>query len=140
MRIPLVAKIGILTRIQGLWKGLISHMWLESRDLKFFPKQGQQVLDSSWWIQSTGSQRVRHNWATELNWTETAIYATWKQNTTKQKLRTALLQKNPNTLIHIDKIWKIEHWLRRRLPWIRLPDLKTSTTNTYYTHDSETCI
>ena len=38
------------------------------------------VNSGSWWwtgrpgvLQSMGSQRVRHNWATELNWTEQSI-------------------------------------------------------------------
>ena len=92
-------------------------MWRESRDFKFFPKQGQQVLDSSWWIRFMGSHRVRHDWATELNWTETAIYASWKQNKTKTQNHPPPKKKKPNTLIHIDKICKIEHWLRIRLPW-----------------------
>ena len=41
------------------------------------------VSSESWWwagkpdmLQSVGSQRVRHDWATELNWTEDAIK--WK--------------------------------------------------------------
>ena len=46
------------------------------------------VSSGSWWwtgrpgmLQSMGSQRVRHDWATELNWTETAfclhLQSTW---------------------------------------------------------------
>ena len=44
------------------------------------------VNPGSWWwtgkpgvLQSVGSQRVRHNWATELNWTEFE-YIVWPQN------------------------------------------------------------
>ena len=42
------------------------------------------VASGSWWwtgkpvvLQSMGSQRVRHNWATELNWTELMFLSRW---------------------------------------------------------------
>ena len=49
------------------------------------------VSSGSWWwtgkpgmLQSMGSQRVRHDWATELNWTEWFIYlqgcSLWKED------------------------------------------------------------
>ena len=45
------------------------------------------VTSGSWWwtgrpgvLQFMGSQRVRHDWATELNWTDMAIkWITWKK-------------------------------------------------------------
>ena len=44
------------------------------------------VNSGSWWwtgrpgvLQFMGSQRVGHDWATELNWTELIIAKTWKQ-------------------------------------------------------------
>ena len=50
------------------------------------PTQWNWVWASSggwWWagkpgvLQSTGSHRVRHDWANELNWTELKLYLVW---------------------------------------------------------------
>ena len=49
--------------------------WMASLTQWTWVCDGQGVWDGSWWwrgrpgmLQSMGSQRVRHNWATELNW------------------------------------------------------------------------
>ena len=35
------------------------------------------VMDREAWLQFMGSQRVRHDWATELNWTDIRNWLTW---------------------------------------------------------------
>ena len=50
------------------------HHWLDEHEFEWTPGvgDGQSVL------QSTGSQRVGHDWATELNWTESTACSWWE--------------------------------------------------------------
>ena len=52
------------------------HLWLDGRESEWTPGvgdgQGGLACCDSW-----GSQRVRHDWATELNWTELKLASTW---------------------------------------------------------------
>ena len=60
---------------------------LKSRDITLLTKAGRPGM-----LQSTGSQRVRHNWATDLSWTGCAILRVkekvlkFKQNHSKKRI------------------------------------------------------
>ena len=63
------------------------------------------VSSGSWWwtgkpgmLQSMGSQRVRHDWATELNWTE-QVSLRWTISFSKLAVRCFQLQENYRKLV-----------------------------------------
>ena len=67
------------TLMLGKIEGRRRRGWQRMRELSASPTQWTwvQASSGSWWwtgkpgmLQSMGSQRVRHNWVTELNWTE----------------------------------------------------------------------
>ena len=64
------------------------------------------VNSRSWWwtgrpgmLQSMGSQRVRHDWATELNWKKCLL-----------KTKKSMLHKMTETCIECEKVWRQERW------------------------------
>ena len=72
------------------------------------------VNSGSWWwtgrtdvLRFTGSQRVRHNWVTELNWTDER----WVEFNQEKNSREGILSKSKNkvvweTVLNSGKYWK----------------------------------
>ena len=67
-----ILKVGGEGDDRGLMVGW--HHWLDEHELEQAPGPGDGQRNLACCMQSMGSQRVRHDWATELNWTSSVHY------------------------------------------------------------------
>ena len=76
------------------------HQLLDGREFEWTPEVGDGQEGLACWFM--GSQRVGHDWATELNWTEYSIVYMYQ-----------------NFLIHSSGRWILNHWTTREVPEMR---------------------
>ena len=103
-------------------------MLLSKAKATYLPSSKVWVNSGSWWwtgrpgvLRFTGSQRVRHDWATELNWLKDKLRMLLnfcKSVTKVSGLPSWLSGKEPACQCKRDRRWRFSPWVGK-IPWRR---------------------